>query len=354
MSRCKIQKWLCVFMILVFLAGCGGGSDSSNDGSSNDDTLTDGSSSDGTSSDSVAEAEELIGVDGLTEITEEAFFNNQYGEEGVWRYIQELSGLFEITLGDTSYSEMSIELSLVGATAAKTVDGELYYDSCYVDGFQAVETEYDEEDEEEVEETMCDNESFTYFVSSDGLTYYMVTTCESGGTGVFEFVKLSESPEFDMGSSAVDFENYNYTDVSEVSGICGSLSGMEEQGEIVYSEEVSTDIDLKEYEIAVRVPYQDNYLMLYFSFSDEPEAGEYTLVSDIYDAEGLDSAELRIHTASSDFGASLEDVSVFRSESGSLTIDSVSENAAEGTFIAVVEINGTDEEVSGSFSIAIE
>ncbi len=290
-----------------------------------------------------ATLEDIEGYDlsEMIQITQEEFEN--FGGEGVWRSIGNISGTF-------SYGGMVTSgiMKQVTAMAEKTVDGQRYYDSCYLGGFSLAESE-----ETADEDTACEGGTISYYKSQDGETAYLSLACDGSGTNIYEFTMLSGTPEFDLGSASVSFSS-GYPSVSTSDGICGEISDIEQQ---VTTELLGTEIssEVSEHQINFRVPYRDNYLYFILAFATQPSVGEYTVV-ERFDEELEGEVGISITSASATiFAANLDEHYTFASVSGTLTLNTLTETRASGSFDILTRAdNNINESIAGEFNLAVE
>ena|GEM_PF-2846635 len=189
----------------------------------------------------------------------------------------------------------------------------------------------------------CDTEIDTrYFLVTDD--HYRITFAfQNEQLGQMDLALMSNESQFNQGT--LTFTSDQYTDLNATSGVCASNSD-------IYTE--ITNLDSGEEippsrigVITLAVPYESGRLALEMSFGDSVTPGTYTVGSH----ENLNTVNASAILTSVEFGGTTDTPFYVAATAGSVTIDSVGEFSAAGSFNLSTE---TGDNLSGSFTFDIE
>lgn len=245
-----------------------------------------------------------------------------------------------VNISASAKSQQAISLTVNSTTSA-------IYDACDLQGPTSSNLSDDVTDPGVPGVTSCTQ---SYYKVSD-THLQMKYSCTQSDTGtptefVVDAVRLSDNPDFNLGSLSLDFSSAAYPDANESTGVCGSMvmssnvttitPPLPDQGN---SSTSKTSIDLV-------APYDtDKRVMLELTFSTD------SLVADTYDVEQYpvftSDRQVTVTVLSAAYGGTAITPETLTATGGTVIIDSVSSLSISGTYNVDVD-TGT---LSGAFSL---
>jgi len=186
----------------------------------------------------------------------------------------------------------------------------------------------------------------SYFVVSDS-QYRIEMHCGSDRIGAVEMRQLSATPTFNQGTLSFGSDQYNDLDAS--AGVCGGTA--DSYVELTLSDQgLGLEDDTATYAaVNVAAPYGDSQINFAFSFLRTVTPGTYSIVSAL-EIEN-EANQTAVNISSPEFGGSDAAPDALKGISGSLSIISIADRQASGTF-DIATGNGTN--FNGSFSFNLE
>lgn len=293
---------------------------------------------------------------GGTEVTADQF--DVYNKSGVWRTDMDfdIDTVFEFDYGGESYDFDVVSLISGSFTSAvdyisennivikncDAYDAEIANDST-VDGDDLID---DLDTDEEFDLWNCDSElQARYFILSED-SYRIGIFCESEELGTIAMNRISNESEFGQGS--LSFTSTQFENLSTSNGVCGNTFYVSADvtprdsslGTETYSSETES--------ISIAAPYVNSQIEISFSFSGAVSPGTYQVVEYVDDESTLIQASVEI--TSPEFGGSGEYPGAMWGTAGTVTLTSVSDYQAIGTFDITTD---TGDSLSGNFSFDI-
>jgi hypothetical protein len=191
----------------------------------------------------------------------------------------------------------------------------------------------------------CDDLTEKYVKISDS-QYRKETRCK-GSITVLNFTKISDSTEFNFGS--LSFTAVKHSGLGASTSVCGSLWSRYETRDFTPDMVDLPDYDLTKNYISVVAPYNGSKILLELSFLDAINIDSYTVV----EHQTLNS-QVEVSLISTAFGGTLESPYKSDAVSGSVTINTIEDYSASGTFNITLDDAGDNDVISGSFSFDIE
>ncbi|ARU57889.1 hypothetical protein OLMES_3869 [Oleiphilus messinensis] len=269
-------------------------------------------------------------------------------QNGIWRSTTQFGFEFEQDMGAGLSAQ--IKSSINGTSVSSfTVNGDsVLIDSCDAAGDEPLDDEdfVDSEDFDEDQLGCITSLETNYFQVSD-THVRMELSCDDVTYGTVEFLKISDSNEFNLG--ALSFSSSARSGVSTGGGVCGDHLYV--NSEVMVSDNTFgiEDSVSESTTISVRSPYGNSNVFFEFRFSGQAAPGSYT-VATIPDFTGTQKT-VSVDVKSAEFGGSASDPEGLSISSGSVTLSAVSDLSASGTF-ELVTVEG--ETLSGNFNFNLQ
>lgn len=244
-----------------------------------------------------------------------------------------------------NYRQLGIKTS--GLTLV--VEDELpKYKSC--DLFNTLPQSVTKDELEQNASLFCQGETFgiRYFRSSGGRLGYEFA-CDGSVAAITLIKKLSNNTRFSLGQYSLSSDLYD--DVSDASIQCGSIEDTFTSFEATEPGQMDMDIDLWTLNL-VGDYTNDQRLQVSATFSGDPGAGNYTVTDNLFEVQqgGIDPL-VYIGFSSAGFSNGALPVMLW-GESGTVSIQSISEDHYEASYD--VEVGSPVDRLTGSVSFNLD
>ncbi len=307
-------------------------------------TVTDGSGATSTDTVSVTIGSGSNGI----EVSVEDF--DLLLQSGVWRTKYNFTFSSSQAFDGLPTGDVTINYSVaangvtVNAIQFNNVNDVVYTD-CYDGPQQLTSDDFEESlliEQDEDSDQLCEF-SYKYYKINDA-SYRIELYCDATLYGEVETIKVSDSSTFDFGNLA--FSSTLYPSLSTSTGVCGERDQLTSSSTFTPPSDLLPSVEIDQSSIGFGAPYQDNWIYFEFDFPGEITTGTFN-VNSFAQAAG----EVEADAVSAVFGGTAEDPQWVSGISGTVTVSSVGEYSASGSFNF---ITGTGDTLQGTFDFDMQ